>query len=488
MAEKTDAAESKDLLMRDVHNLRKNARGCFLFLLYWLWIDLVFQSTHVLSGAISVESLSIPAWSVPACFAIVSLVLINVDPERMARFEGTRLLLRLTCALMLAASAMVVAHEVGESFSASWSVLALVASGALFGGTLPLCIFNVGYGQGDASSNTVFLAGVVGSFAAAGAAALLGAMGLLWVNAALCLIPALIYALTVPKTQTEKRSLDELPAQRPPKSTLFVRKMAATALMHGVILGVLFSLSAPFGQIAANLSALFFAVTLATAVIIVAVYVGKFDYNTLLYRIAAVMTAAGALLVLAFPGLYAVAFVVQLAGFCLIHVLMWGLNDFLSRAFNTPLIWLVTLTTAGWFVGELVAGGLSLISLRVLGEEAGVRTMEALLALVLMLGSLLLSDSKNMADGWGFSRPVNAQLSFSGHQGAVAHIADVFQLSEKEAEVFSLFARGRNRKAIAKMLIVSEETVKSHISSIYRKTDCHSQQEIIDLLESEMAR
>ena len=34
-------------------------------------------------------------------------------------------------------------------------------------------------------------------------------------------------------------------------------------------------------------------------------------------------------------------------------------------------------------------------------------------------------------------------------------------------------------------LVIGDETVKSHVKSIYRKTDVHSQQELIDLLERE---
>ena len=66
-------------------------------------------------------------------------------------------------------------------------------------------------------------------------------------------------------------------------------------------------------------------------------------------------------------------------------------------------------------------------------------------------------------------------------------MASAYGLSEREAAVFALFARGRNRKVIAQMLVVSEETVKSHIAAIYRKTGVNSQQQVIDLLDEELA-
>ena len=51
--------------------------------------------------------------------------------------------------------------------------------------------------------------------------------------------------------------------------------------------------------------------------------------------------------------------------------------------------------------------------------------------------------------------------------------------------MFFLLAKGRNRAYIREELVIGDETVKSHIKSIYRKADVHSQQELIDLLERE---
>jgi DNA-binding NarL/FixJ family response regulator len=44
-------------------------------------------------------------------------------------------------------------------------------------------------------------------------------------------------------------------------------------------------------------------------------------------------------------------------------------------------------------------------------------------------------------------------------------------LTQRESEVLGLMVRGLSNRAIAKELIVGEETVKSHVGSIYRKLD-----------------
>lgn len=45
----------------------------------------------------------------------------------------------------------------------------------------------------------------------------------------------------------------------------------------------------------------------------------------------------------------------------------------------------------------------------------------------------------------------------------------MYFLSEKELEVLTYVVRGFNNKEIAKMLFVTIDTVKAHITSIFRK-------------------
>lgn len=56
-------------------------------------------------------------------------------------------------------------------------------------------------------------------------------------------------------------------------------------------------------------------------------------------------------------------------------------------------------------------------------------------------------------------------------------------LTAREAEVFGYLARGRNVRFIEEELVVSYNTVKTHVSHIYAKLGVHSHQELIDLVE-----
>ena len=51
----------------------------------------------------------------------------------------------------------------------------------------------------------------------------------------------------------------------------------------------------------------------------------------------------------------------------------------------------------------------------------------------------------------------------------VIFTSDVTQLTKREAEVAALASKGYSRKAIAKELKISTETVKNQLSSIYQK-------------------
>ena len=59
-----------------------------------------------------------------------------------------------------------------------------------------------------------------------------------------------------------------------------------------------------------------------------------------------------------------------------------------------------------------------------------------------------------------------------------------YRLSARETEIMELIARGNTVARIAEMLVVSENTVRTHSKRIYAKLDIHKKQELIDLISS----
>ncbi|WP_418864523.1 response regulator transcription factor [Slackia exigua] len=66
-----------------------------------------------------------------------------------------------------------------------------------------------------------------------------------------------------------------------------------------------------------------------------------------------------------------------------------------------------------------------------------------------------------------------------------AAVAERYLLTHKETEVLFLLAKGNNTAAIQENLYISAGTANTHMRHIYRKLNVHSQQELIDLVESE---
>ena len=59
-----------------------------------------------------------------------------------------------------------------------------------------------------------------------------------------------------------------------------------------------------------------------------------------------------------------------------------------------------------------------------------------------------------------------------------------YRLSSREREVAELLARGNSAAGVAERLVVSENTVKTHMQRIYGKLGIHKKQELLDLVES----
>lgn len=78
------------------------------------------------------------------------------------------------------------------------------------------------------------------------------------------------------------------------------------------------------------------------------------------------------------------------------------------------------------------------------------------------------------------TRPDDAPLS---EEAVFEQIAEDFSLTRREAELLPFIARGRSARVIADALFVSENTIRTHTRRILEKTDLHSKQQVIDLIE-----
>ncbi len=66
----------------------------------------------------------------------------------------------------------------------------------------------------------------------------------------------------------------------------------------------------------------------------------------------------------------------------------------------------------------------------------------------------------------------------------VIRLAEKFNLTTRECEVFDLLAHGRNGAYIEQKLCISRNTVKAHVKHIYQKLEIHSHQELISIVRN----
>lgn len=139
----------------------------------------------------------------------------------------------------------------------------------------------------------------------------------------------------------------------------------------------------------------------------------------------------------------------------------------------------------GW--GAYVAGALAgtfggalLASFRDLGPRD--LSLVALLGVCLLFfGYLFLFTEKSMVSLVGGDSPDERQP----FRSKCAQIARRCDLTEREAEIMVLVAKGRSLPRIQKSLGLTAGTVNTHLTHLYRKLDVHDKQELIDLVESE---
>lgn len=96
-------------------------------------------------------------------------------------------------------------------------------------------------------------------------------------------------------------------------------------------------------------------------------------------------------------------------------------------------------------------------------------------------GSLRDARSDDAATG-ALLGPESLALNPDALEACIAAIPENAGISAREAQIMLLFAQGRSANWIAEDLVISKNTVRSHIRSIYTKLDVHSRKELLEKL------
>ncbi len=147
---------------------------------------------------------------------------------------------------------------------------------------------------------------------------------------------------------------------------------------------------------------------------------------------------------------------------------------------------------SGFFLGWLITAIITIVSGAHSNEFTTVR-LTCVVVLVVIMMVFIPRDEHHHVSGEVFVEPqandansiaVEAQISAQEiYEAKCEKLAEEFGLSPREKDVLLYLGKGRNVAYIQEKLVISPHTVKSHVYNIYRKTDIHSQQKLMDHIE-----
>ncbi|MCR5583392.1 MAG: LuxR C-terminal-related transcriptional regulator [Eggerthellaceae bacterium] len=252
------------------------------------------------------------------------------------------------------------------------------------------------------------------------------------------------------------------------------------AALQGVAFGVMSMVLPQFGVTGPTLCVVAF--LLGACVAGVTALLFGMDFNHLVFEVGFGFLALGFMVLGCFAEYVWAGSLLLMMGYCFVYVVVTCVISYFSYCVGMDATRIVSLATFLLVLGQLAG---RCISAGALFAGMDVSTLASVLACVLPIIALILVCRDPSSVDWGIARP-----DMGDDENALFYRAfsSVYRLTPREVEVLQLLARGRNKRHISKELGVSEETIKTHIGNVYRKTMVHSQQELIDLVEGERAK
>ena len=211
----------------------------------------------------------------------------------------------------------------------------------------------------------------------------------------------------------------------------------------------------------------------------------SFDFGVAYYPLVLMLVLAVVVVFSSDAGNMAAAAVIVLV-YCLFSLFMWCLLTYLARSDYWSSIQVFGYGRSVFALGSVAASMLifresdvrKITSAGWLAVEAVAPKSSVSDGLDVVRDAVAADDSRDM-----FSEEVIAEMGSGVDADGFA--AD-HNLTAREREVFELMLRGRDAKSIGEALVISDNTAKAHIRSIYAKTGVHTRQEFIDATEHVM--
>lgn len=190
-------------------------------------------------------------------------------------------------------------------------------------------------------------------------------------------------------------------------------------------------------------------------------------------------------------GVLIFAYLLMLLGLAGLFVAVWlAMTELSYQVGNDIAVGLgagLALAALGTAFGAGLHIALGFVPLSAMGKDFLVGAVGLLYACAVLLLFVGNSELWGLVEEYAFMTPRSANPNHSDMVGfrpdfanRIGRLADEHGLTEREKEVLSLLLTGRSRPRIAEILVLSENTVSSHIQHIYRKFNVHSNQELLD--------
>jgi DNA-binding CsgD family transcriptional regulator len=449
------------------------------FSLFWVWVWSTVQSSFLNSGRFFSALPGKTSWVIPLAAYGITFLLLGILYRRV-RFVPQSMVYLI--AFPLLASFGVASCALFSLFPTTNTTVTtiLVGSGAIIMGATTACL-HMEWGRlfGRLGPRKTIIHGAFGTF---GAMLLVLSISLLpdslaWIVIALIPIGCMAMILI------QRRSLSVAETGEDQHELFTPWRFLITSFIQGAAFGILQAiLSVEISATTTTTISVSGSLIGALLVFIVALFV-RLDFNQLIYQVGFVILAASFALMSQAGTLFIGGWALNAIGYRFIDILMWALCVYLIKQRKLPTNWVFAITTCALLLGQLFGAVMGLlIPLAFPSQENGLQMLSVFMVFAILTGALLMANSSNLQKGWGMIRPGAGDDQTDDMRLRCLLATDGFELTTREFEVFVLLAEGSNKVHISEKLFLSKETVKTHTRNIYRKTDIHSQEELVALV------
>lgn len=470
--------------------------------LHWAWVyATMFGATHIfLPNTSDGDSTTTYMYIISMLSLALTMGIIGAFYEKTT-YPLVRPIAPFVAALISTVSTFAL---LGSSTTSAFGLFLLIVSGVFTGigsGTL-LVLWGKAYYNNEISTITLNAAGAI-VIGVALYALLISQLPFAWGAALTSLLPIaeaalLRVALKEKSPRQHTGSTLELPRfhNLRVRKSRFAFKLGVSSIIFGFALGALRELSVgtvlaaidPYSHIVLVAGAALAALLLITSVLVVSKYEYGFYYRPFVSFIVIILL----LIPSVSSGNEPITSLILLVGYICFEIMMWLAYAEIAHRFRLSALlvfglgrsFLVLGTFGGTLAGQSIFNTRGLLAL---GDATGAIIIMG----ALVIGYCLLPREKDIKvmvipDGQEDDEPVE-----KNNRGRFAKscekIAATYLLSKRETEILYLLAKGRNAAYIQAELFISEGTVKTHIWRIYKKLGIHTQQDLIDMIDEEIA-